>query len=76
MIWDSPLYISCEHHWLIKELLWACIIAIGEQSWEGTKLDAGRKEAESGRNHGVHRRAETLLVGHDLVVVHRLMEMG
>ena len=44
-----------------------------------TKLNAGREEVESERNHGAaagDRRAETLLVGHDLVVMHRLMEMG
>ena len=43
----------------------------------GTKLNVGRKEAESERSHGStagDRRAETLLVGHDLVMVHRLIE--
>ena len=45
---------------------------------EETILNAGRKEAESGRSHGAairDRHAETLLVGLDLVVIHRLMEM-
>ena len=45
----------------------------------GTKLNAVRKEAESERIHGAaagDRHAETLLVGHDLMVMHRLMEMG
>ena len=43
------------------------------------KWSAGRKEVESERSHGTaagDRCAETLLVGHDLVVMHRLMEMG
>ena len=43
-----------------------------------TKLNAGRKEAESGSSHGAatgERCAETLLVGYDLVVMHRLIEM-
>ena len=45
----------------------------------GTKLNAGRKKEELERSHGAatgDRHAETLLVGHDLVVIHRLMEMG
>ena len=45
---------------------------------EKTKLNAGKKEAESERSHGAaagDRCAETLLVGHDLLVMHRLMEM-
>ena len=44
-----------------------------------TKLNAGRKEVESEGSHGAaarDRHTETLLVGHDLVVMHRLMEMG
>ena len=44
-----------------------------------TKLNAGRKEAESKRSHGAaagDRCAETLLVGHNLMVMHRLMEIG
>ena len=43
------------------------------------KLYAGRKKAESGRSHGAtarDRHAETLLVGHNLVVMCRLMEIG
>ena len=42
------------------------------------KLNAGRK-AESERCHGSTaggRHAEILLIGHDLVVIHRLIEMG
>ena len=42
-------------------------------------MNAGIKEAGSERSHGATTRdrcAETLLVGHDLVVMHRLMEMG
>ena len=42
-----------------------------------TKLNAGKKDAESERSHGAaagDRHAETLLVGHNLMVVHRLME--
>ena len=41
-------------------------------------LNAGRKRAEFRRSHEAatgDRRAETLLVGHDLVVMHRLMEV-
>ena len=41
------------------------------------KLNAGRKEAKSGRRYGAatgDRGTETLLIGHDLVVMHRLME--
>ena len=44
-----------------------------------TKLNAGRKEAESGRRHGAtagDSHAVTLLVGQDLVVIHRLIEIG
>ena len=43
----------------------------------GTKLNAGRKEVESGRSHGAagNRHVETLLVDHDPVVMHRLIEM-
>ena len=44
------------------------------------KLNAGRKEAESERGHGVAARddryAKTLPVSHSLVAIHRLMEMG
>ena len=39
----------------------------------------GERRAESERRHrsvAGGRCAETLLVGHDLVVIHRLMEMG
>ena len=46
---------------------------------EKTKSKVGRKEAESKRSHGAaarDRHAEALLVGHDLMVMHRLMEMG
>ena len=43
-------------------------------------MNAGRKEAESRRSLEVSptgdRHTEILLVGHDLVVVHRLMKMG
>ena len=44
-----------------------------------TKLNSGRKEAGSGRSFGATTRdkhVETLLVGHDLVVMHRLMEIS
>ena len=44
------------------------------------ELNAGRRKAESERDAMKPLpevdRAETLLVGHDLVVMHRLMEMG
>ena len=39
----------------------------------------GERRMESGGSHGVatsERHAETLLVGHDLVEMHKLMEMG
>ena len=40
----------------------------------------GERRVESERHHGAaatrDRRAETFMVGHDLVVLHRLMEMG
>ena len=39
----------------------------------------GLKKVELGRSHGAtarDRHTETLLVAHDLVVMHRLMEMG
>ena len=39
----------------------------------------GGRRDDSERSHGAatgDRCAETLLVGHDLVVMHRLMEMG
>ena len=39
----------------------------------------GERRVQSERSHGAStrdRRAETLLVGHDLVGMHRLMEMG
>ena len=42
-------------------------------------MNAGRKEAEMERIHGASagdRYVEILLVGHNLLVVHRLMEMG
>ena len=44
-----------------------------------TKLGAGRKEVGSERSHGAgteNRHAETLLIGHNLMVMLRLMEMG
>ena len=44
-----------------------------------TKQNAGRKKAESERSHGDtagDRCSETLLTGHDLMVMHRLVEMG
>ena len=47
------------------------------------ELNAGRKKGRLERSHGASVRdrrrgscAETLLVGHELVVMHRLMEMG
>ena len=46
---------------------------------ERTGLNAGRKKGGVERSHGASakdRSAETLLVGHDLVVMHRLMKMG
>ena len=64
-----------EYHWLINSLGAEQEIEVGGEK----KLNAGRKEVESERNHGataIERHAETLLVGHDLVVMHRLMEMG
>ena len=43
------------------------------------ELNSGRKKAESGRHHGAatagDKHAGTLLVGHDLVVIYRLIEM-
>ena len=61
-----------------KKLLWTYSRA--ELSKAGkTKLNAGRKKVESGRSHGAtakDRSTETLLVDHDLVVMHRLMEMS
>ena len=46
-----------------------------------TGLNAGRKKGGAGERHhevvtAKDRHAETLLVGHDLVVMHRLTEMG
>ena len=44
-----------------------------------TKLNAERKEAKSGRSHGASagdRGIESLLVLHDLMVMHRIIEMG
>ena len=44
-----------------------------------TKLNAGRKKEELERSHGASagdKHVEILLVGHDLMVMHRLMEMG
>ena len=42
--------VCCEYHWLIKKLFWACDRV--EQSETGkTKLNAGRKKAESERSH-------------------------
>ena len=69
--------VCCEYHWLIKELLWAYSRAIGE-----TKPNAGRKETEAEGSHGatgskhISRGAKTLLVGHVLMVIQRLMEIG
>ena len=46
-----------------------------------TKLNAGRKKAEPGKRHVATRGerceplAETLPAGHDLVAMHRLMEV-
>ena len=55
------------------------VFSKGELSIVGkTKLNAGRRKAESVRSHVAlpETDARTLPVGHNLVVVHRLMEMG
>ena len=44
-----------------------------------TKVNAGTRKAESRRSHGAisgDRCAETLLLGHGLMVIHRLIDMG
>ena len=70
--------VCCEYHRLIKKPLW--YVDSTELRYVGkTKLNAGRRRAESRRSHGTaagDRHAENLLVGHDLVMMHRLMEMG
>ena len=69
----------CCFHWLIKELLWAYSRAIEEQSQVG-KLNGtlGGRRAELVRSHRAtgNRWAETLLVDHNSVVMHILLEMG
>ena len=68
----------CCFHWSIKKLFW--VLDRAELRYAGKiKWNAGRKKAESERHHGSAARercAETLLVGHDLVVIYRLTEMG
>ena len=49
-----------------------------ELGWKA-RQNAGRKKGGVKRHHGAasgDRCAETLLLGHDLVVIHRLIEMG
>ena len=46
---------------------------------EKTKLNAGKEKVESEKSHEAptrDRHSETLLVGHNLIVMHRLIEMG
>ena len=46
---------------------------------EKTKLNPARKKVEPEGSQGAaakDRLAETLLVGHDLMVMHRLIEIG
>ena len=72
-------FVCCEYHWLIKELSWSCG-RVKEQSQGGkTKLNAEIKEVESGGSHGADtgdRHAETFLVGYDLMVTHKLMQIS
>ena len=72
---DSPdvgfPFVCCEYHWLMKKLPWP-VDRAEFRKLRKTKLNAGRKKVESERSHGASSRdRETLLVSHDLVVIHR-----
>ena len=70
------LFVCCDYSWLIKELLWA--YSRGPKlNWRlGRRRQRQRDTMEPQLETAGDRCAETLLVGHNLTVMHRLTEMG
>ena len=68
----------CCFYWLMNKETGLAYSKVELSQAGKAKLNAGRK-AKSERSHGAaagDRHTEILLVGHDLVMMHRLIEMG
>ena len=77
-MWEVLLYMCC-FYWLIRKLLLAN--GLTEYSQAGRdiyreKVGRVREQPCSCLQETDHEPAETLPLGHDLLVMHRLMEMG
>ena len=76
MIWDALLYMYC-FYWLMRKAAWAYDSV--EYNQDERDIYIEREMAESERHHVAaegDRCPGTLPVGHSLMAIHRIIEMG